>query len=337
MIDLLHNDILSLIKGASVYTTGGGVAYHQQITMRDRLHAKLFGPDDFAKNSFVATILEIGSAASASIDCRKAFLQMYNTWTKAINIPVAGLYASELGQEALLFKAAHVMNLPVADMDVAGCRAVPLCDITSFAAANIHCAYSPCVIYTGNEHIEVIQYPLSDIEAEEYFRIKAAQSSEGVIMVMGGLIQVDTLLRKKLFNFSLSQSLHIGKISSYDNLVKELKPYAELEGYVTHHEERGAGGFNAHIAYFKSSHSSEEFRIFILNEAVHIETASGSIVSSVPDRIFLVSKEECIGISSEELLSGRKVSILCAHPESLWQTERAYKLFSFERLHRYFF
>lgn len=322
-----------MIEGASILTTGGGVPLDDQLkTLKKlkKLNVPLVSLEDLPKKGYLCLAVEVGPSEAPPLKKNKVIDKMLKALIQISGKKIVGIYPPEIGQESVVLETAHYLNLPIADMDPVGRRAVPLVDISVFNLKKIKYSLSPMVICTDKGEIFTIDGDISSDRAEELLRGLTRFSSSGLLFVLAGIVSVKDLMHKKLGNLSYSKSINIGKVNSFNKLVQVLKPRLIIEGYVTKRSPLKQKGFSAFTISIKNQ-EGKIFKLVVFNEAIFLLDAKNSIISSVPERILLINPKTLKGLSSSSLQGKEKVIIMVTKPERLWQSKRAKKIFGKDR------
>ncbi|MFC1659083.1 DUF917 family protein [Pseudomonadota bacterium] len=332
---LKKEEIKTLIKGTSLFTTGGGLPFQYQIEQlnkfNDDIEVILKDPKDFLKDSYLMTVSGLGPASGQDIDKKNVIKKMLEYFQLITNRTVSGLYAVELGQETITAEASYLLNLPIADFDCSGGRAVPCVDITSFNVTNINYHYSPLVVCTDREEIIILEGNKGLERTEDIMRQLSRLSDSGVIFMMGECVKVDDILGTDVINNSYSKCLEYGKINSIDEFIKKENPkkyWKNIE--VLECVEKEKSGFSFKKVRFITS-NKEIYNMIILNEVLFILDKDNKMVYSIPDKILLVNSEKMIGVQSSQIKKGDHFSIIITEPDLAWRGESGKKVFGVNR------
>lgn len=322
--------IKELIKKASLFTTGGGVSYFEQLVIADKLkNAKIEIKQlsEFPKNSYIVQVGEIGPSNAPQIP-KNIAPKMLSLLGKISNKNIAGIYPPELGQESVVLESANYLNLPIADIDVAGFRAVPFMDIDIFTLNKKAFSYAPLVLCNDQGEIFPITKIPEEKKIEDVLREMTKLSSQGILFYIAGLISVEQILKMKVGRL-YSHLLELGEINNYKDLMDKLQPQIHIRGEVWQKKEQEKKGFLFEEVIIRSD--DKKYKLIILNEALSLYDQQGREIASVPERILLIDPKLNIGITSGELEIGKQIGILVLPALEEWQTNEANKLFGKER------
>src|SRR5260221_1246440 len=333
MKNINRKNITSLIKGASLFTCGGGLSFTKQledIKCMKNLSVNLKSLSAFNPKSYLFTVAEIGTTQAPPIEKEKIAQKMLGLLEKNVGVPLTGIYPVEIGQESITVKTAEYVGLPIADIDSTGFRAVPFVDISVFLLKKIPISYETMIIATSDGKIQVIKGIHDSKDAEEKLRTIANQDSNGIIVSIGEIVSVGMLQKHFQNTRSYSQALQFGKIKSIDMLVKKLSPKYFLEGKILKTKMIKTAGFFSEYKTFQEK-SGEIFTLVCLNETLYILNSKRKIFACVPGKILLIDKENIVGLSNQELVRDREVMILIIPAADIWTTPQAKKMFGGKR------
>lgn len=329
---LTSTSISSLIRGSSFFTTGGGVSYKSQMKTVSKLidpKISLLSPDDLSKDSYIFTCGEVGPANSPEMNKQKIVISMFESLKQITHKNFIGIYPIEIGQESVTIESAYYLNLPIVDLDITGFRAVPIMDINIFNLKNIPFSYTPLVLSTNEGKMIDIKKKLSLKKTEETIREFTKHSKSGVVFLLGGVVDTNSILNNKLFSKSYSKAIKYGKIENYSSLQKTLKPRIVIDGTVIEKKEKKKIGFLFEEVIIKNA-DAQIFKLIILNEALFLKKEE-KLLASIPERILLIDSEKLLGIPSGEIRKGMKINILVLDPEKEWNSAKGKRLFGHAR------
>lgn len=329
--NLDKEDLFTLIKGASLFTTGGGVSFEEQIATLSSypdLSVTLSSLTSLPQSGWVGTVAELGPANAPQIDKRKVVKKMITILQKNTNKKIVGIYPPEIGQESVVIEAAYFLDLPIADFDPVGFRAVPYVDISIFTLNSISYSISPMIITTDNNELIYIDSTISSNRAEEILRQITQLSKTRLIFFIGGLISVKKLIEQNVANNSLSKALHFGKLS-FSQFLEKVNPKQVINATIMSIQEKERNGFLYLDVQIKEQ--QRMLKLLILNEVMFIFDEHKKKVAAVPERILLIDKTNMVGIPSGSLKMGMNISIVIIDAEKEWQSQKAKKLFGEER------
>lgn len=333
MKSLSRADIAQLIKGASALATGGGLCYDDQMKSLEK-HAEfsvvLRPLESFAPDDLLLTAAEVGPASAPEIQKEKILPQMVALWERLTGRKVAGVYPAEVGQEMVTLETAAALNVPVADFDPAGGRAVPLIDISVFNILGMPYSLAPLVLATDRDEILAVDGTATMERAEDILRTLTGLSKDNIVFFIGGAIRAGDLQGKGIGNRCYSRALECGTATSLDDLQKKLSPSLTLTGRVVAQREIERAGFNCFEATFDAG-AAGSYTLKILNEVLYVFDSAGQRIAAPPQRILIIDPETLAGLPSKALLAGAPTVLMVAEADALWQTPAAQRVFGAER------
>ncbi len=331
---LNKKNFYELIKGASIFTTGGGCPVDFQNDNVDSLpnnsFIEIWDIEEFNTNDFLITALELGPSSAPVLDKKNILSKMISLLEKVSNTNIAGFYGGELGQENVLIESSVYTSKPIADFDIGGGRAVPCVDLTTPNALDMSFSIAPLVLCTDMGEIVYLEGCSSENRIEDVLRKISELSKDKIIFILGGLIKVQDIIETKVINNSLSKALKTSKFKTIKEIKDYLNPKFELSGKVISSQKISKSGFNASKSLFETT-DGQLFNIIIQNELLFILDKNNNPVYSVPDRILIIKKDGLIGCSSRDFVKGEPVELLVVEAENAWKTEKGLKLFGKDR------
>lgn len=331
-ITLDKDGLKKLIKGASLFTTGGGVPTDDQIKTIDQLKnpkVRLLSLSEFPKDGFLVTAGEIGPANAPQIEKEHIVKEMHALLERVSGKKIVGIYPPEIGQESVVIETAHFLNLPIADFDPSGFRAVPYLDINVFNLLDLPFSFSPLVLSTDKKEFLVVSTPLSYERTEKVLREMTSLSTHGILFFFGGMVSVKTLLTNKLENNSMSTAFSYGSLTSLNELKEKTKPLQVVSGTVKKITEKEKKGFLFQQVTL-SGNDKKSYQLVILNEVMFLFQGE-KMLASIPKRMLLIDTKKLTGIPSGDLKVGTTLSVFVLAPEKAWEGKKAEKLFGKER------
>ena len=322
-----------LVRGASLVTTGGGIPIADQlmsIKKLKKLDVRLQTLVEFPNDSFICLAAELGPTDVPPLDKKNVIKQMLSILEQASGRKISGIYAPEMGQESVVIEAAHFLNLPVADFDPVGFRAVPFIDINVFNLKGIDFSYTPMVISTDRDEIFLLDSQISDARLEDILRQMTQLSERKAIFLMGAVLSIEKLVKNNFNPESYSKAFKLAGIKTIDKLVENLKPKLVINVTVIDKKEVSVKGFFAEVVKFKNEQGNV-FKMIVLNEVLFIMDNKGKILASVPDKILLIDPIKLCGLSTVNLSKNIKALILVTDPEKDWMVSKAQELFGARR------
>jgi len=337
MIKINKTNYKQLIKGASLFTTGGGVSVTEQLKSIERLkgiNVDVLPVTSLPKNSFLCTAGEVGPTNAPQIDKKRIIKNMISLLEQVSGKKIAGIYPPEIGQESIVLESAYYSLLPIADFDPSGFRAVPYLDINIFNLKNIPFSFVPLVVCNDQEELFIIEGHINYERTEKILRELTTLSKHGIIFYLGGIITTSMLIKHNLSTNSYSRAFYFGSVKNVNKLLKLLKPKIVLSGKVIDQKEKEQKGFLFQEIIIQSK--ERKYKLIILNEALFLYDNKNNLIASVPERILLTNPDKREGICSGDLQKGKEISVVIIDPEQQWQTEKAKKLFGIERFKSYY-
>lgn len=330
---LTKKQLIMLAKGASLFTTGGGVSFREQVKTIDtipQLHVPLSPISSFPKDAYICTAAEIGPANAPQINKKEVITRMVSLLQKNTKTNIVGVYPPEIGQESIIIETAFYSSLPIVDFDPVGFRAVPFLDINIFNLKNISYSFAPLVATTDMKEFIYIEGTISSERIEVILRQLTHLSQHRILFFIGGLIQVKILLDNALETYSYTKALDAGKSQDLTELISKIHPQKLIEAEVIEYAEQKKEGFLSTEVLVKTK-QNKKYKLIILNEVLFLLDQTNKIIVSVPDRILLIDKRNLCGIPSGDLKKGKQICIMVVKAEKIWQGKKAEKLFGRNR------
>lgn len=327
---------LDLIRGASLVTTGGGIPLADQlmsIKKLKKMDIKLQTLAEFPKDAFICLTAELGPTDVPPLNKQNVIKQMLNLLEQASGRKISGIYPPEMGQESVVMEAAHFLNLPVADFDPVGFRAVPYIDINIFNLKGINVSYTPMVISTDRNETFLLNSSVSYDRLEDILRQMTQLSQRRSIFLLGAVLKVADLVKNFVEGGSYSRATQLGRMKTEEELINSLRPKLIKPTTVISKKEIEVKGFFAEIVKLKTD-KKKTLKMIVLNEVLCLVEGQDKIIASVPDKILLIDRLKLSGISTTLLSQNTKVLILVVDPESDWRNARARQLFGVKRFEK---
>lgn len=334
MLVLTNHNYKQLIRGASLLTTGGGLAYKYQLqSMKDlgSFSIPIKKVSEFMPDDSIVTVAEVGPAHAPPIEKNKIITKMISIYRKFLDKEIKGIYPFEIGQESITLESAHFLELPIADFDSAGCRAVPFFDINIFNLKNIKYSFSPMVVCNDQNEIFFISEPMNSIRTEEVLREMTSLSKTGIVFFIGGLVRIKNLLKHKLhIDTPYNYAFALAKNATFSSLMDDLDPCKILELTVQNVQTIEKQGFLLQKVQLNSE-KGDSFSLTILNEAIMLQNQFNQTIASVPQRILMIDKKRLKGMESGSLKKGVNVTLVVIAPTNHWKGKKADKIFGINR------
>lgn len=329
---LNKKDLIILAKGASIFTTGGGVSLRDQIATINSLKdpkLRLVSLSELGKNLNIVTVGEVGPSDAPQIPKKNIITKMIVTFEKMTNKKISGIYAPEIGQESVVFESAHYGRLPIVDFDPVGFRAVPYLDVNIFNVKKLPYSFSPLIVTNLKNEIFVIEGRMESERVEDILRNLSIISPNGIIFFIGGMVRVASLLPEFKNVKSYSRALEYGALESIREIKKQLKPLKIIEGTVKKIVEKKKSGFLFYEVEFSDS-DENIFYLTILNEAIFLKYRN-KILYSIPKKILLIDPISLCGIPSGGLRKGVRVIVAVVEPNPEWSNPEGERVFGKKR------
>lgn len=327
------SNVKQLIRGASLFTTGGGVPISdQEMTVKKlkKFSLKIKSLNDFPKDGYICTAAELGPTDVAPLKKDHLVSPMLDLLSKTTGKKIVGIYPPEIGQESVVIESASLLKLPLVDFDPAGFRAVPFIDINVFNLKKMAFSYTPMAVADDFGEVFLVNGKINYERLENILRKMTAHSKSGVVYLLGGLLSVKDLLKNKLESNSLTRAYKFGESKNLSGLLKDLKPKIVINATVVKKKEFKQQGFFGEIIYLNSD-NNQKFKIIALNETIFLLDKKNKVLASVPQRILLIEPVKVQGLSCVFLKPKKKVCVAVVNPEKQWQNKKAEKLFGKNR------
>lgn len=321
--------VQQLIKGASIFTTGGGVPLSDQkltLSKIKNLKTRIFSLDQFSQTGYLCTTAELGPTDVPPLKKNHIIKKMLDLLVKTTGKKVVGLYPPEIGQESVVIESASLLKLPIADFDPAGFRAVPFIDINIFNLKKLPFSYTPMAVASDNGEIFLIDGQVSYSRLETILRKMTEYSRSGVVFLLGGLLSVKALIKNNLETSSLSQAYNLGKINKLNDLFDQLSPVLIVNATVVKKAEFKQQGFLGEVINLIDN-DKRKYKLIVLNETIFLVDENKKILAHVPQRILLIDPNKIQGLSCVFLKKGQKICVAVIPPEKQWQTPKVNQLF----------
>lgn len=315
-----HSLLKTLIRGASFFTTGGGVPVADQIQTINRLGSKgvtLVNVEDLPDYSYAITAAEIGPANAPQIEKKKVIKRMVSVLEKFTGKKISGIYPPEIGQESVVIESASILNLPIVDFDPTGFRAVPFMDINIFNLKKISYSFVPIVVTNDKGDIFFIEGEFNYQKVEDTLRNMTSLSTYNILFMLGGLLSVKTLKKAGINRKSYSRAIEFGLSKNLDEFLQKINPSILIQGKVIKIKEEKRKGFLFEIVEILSD--TKKYQLFILNEAIFLKDGIGNLLASVPDRILLINPDKFTGLPSGDIKIGTNLVIAVINGEKEWE------------------
>jgi len=327
-----NNNLKTLINGASIFTTGGGIPVEDQFESlkKTKLSVEIWSLDEFTSDAFLCTVGELGPTDVPPLKKEAVVKKMFEKLKKTTGKNIVGLFPPEIGQESVVLECANLLNLPIADFDPSGFRAVPYFDMNIFNVKKMDFNLTPIIVATDRNEILLLNGETKYKRVEKKLREMTSLSDSGVIFLMGETVSVKELIKNKIKSASYTKALKFGSIKNINSLLKTLKPKRIIKCKVISKSEFEQKGFLAERIIIKDS-SWNLFSLIVLNEALFLLDSTGNILESIPDRILLLNPNEVRGMSGAFLKKNTPLTVAVIDPEPEWRNRNAGRILGKER------
>lgn len=337
---LTEQNVADLIRGSSVFSTGGGYVIEEQedffdLLMRVNARLELADIKELNDDDFVCTcyILEpIDGKVGRDIG---PLLEMgMNTLSRVTGKRFAALFAGEINIEGLVFTCAAQLGIPVLDADCTGGRAVPEITYDDFCLHGKSLLPAVGVTLDGDCFVLETVADVKNIEA--VMRGVACSSPSQGVIVFDHPISVREA-REVLSVGTLSRSIRVGAFmrqrvwekNSYkdwlDDLVEELEAEKIACGRVTNSSLKQQDGFYTG-EFSVRDESGKIVKIWVKNENM-LCWRDDEIFITVPDLVVGIDTAAGYGLHNSCIGLGRHVAILGIPSSRQWNTPEGKALF----------
>ena len=330
---LSKSEIYSLARLSSLFTTGGGAPLDFQNEnidcLPDNAAVELWSLDEFAADDYLVLAHEVGLADAPIIEKKDSVRRMISMLEKLTGKKISGIYASELGQESIVFETAFLAGLPVADFDLAGSRAKPCVDINTLNALGIHDKnfISPAVCLTSDDEIFCFEGSDSEAKNERALRKMTQLSDTKLVFVLDALVRAGDVANTLADNKSFSKAMTFSNVKTVEELQHILNPKYTISGKVEKFSAINAAGFNAYHAVFRTA-GGDTLNFVIINELLYVLDSNNQYLYQLPDRMIMIKNDTypLQGCHSKSLIAGQSITLMVLDAEPAWQTERGAKI-----------
>lgn len=318
---ILDNKLLNaLIRGASFFTTGGGVPVNDQLQTINRIGSKgvtLINVEDLPESSYVITASEIGPANAPQIEKKKVIKRMVSVFEKVTGKKISGIYPPEIGQESVVVESASILGLPVIDFDPTGFRAVPFMDINIFNLKKVPYSFAPMVVANDKGDIFFIEGEFNYQKVENTLRHMTSLSTYNILFILSGLLSIKTLKNAGTNKKSYSDSIEFGLSKNLNEFLQKINPIILIQGKIIKVKKEKRKGFLFETVEILSG--TKKYQLTILNEAIFLKDNAGKLLASVPDRILLINPDKFAGLPSGDIKVGTTLTIAVIDAEEGWK------------------
>lgn len=328
MKSITLNNSDALLRGASLLACGGGLSFTEQRRLMKkpvlakalRVGIRLLSPDELADDAVCATLSEVGASDAPVMD--KALLpQAKALLEQKTGNKITALIPGEIGQESILLEAAAILNLPVVDADLAGCRAVPRLTDSALVVQGVPFTMSPMVILNDEGEARFIKQQSSLQDDEQ--QVRALVKPKKVVTLLGGLVTGKTI--KEFLDYrSYSVAIKLGKALVQSKNLPSILPTACLlpptVATVRKVKKIASQGFDQKLAFLQTK-SGDTVGLEIENEYMKLTKPGGEF--AFPQLIMAYSPELQRGLHSSEIVTGKTVTVLVADMFDFWKGKKS--------------
>ncbi len=313
-----------LLRGASLLSCGGGLSYTEQLKLTRKKTLvlalkkgiELIPAKDLPDNGWCITISEVGEASAPVMDKSQLpkALELFETRTGK---KVRALIPGEIGQEAIVLESAAILNLPIVDADLSGCRAVPRLTDLALVVRGVPFTMSPLVVLRADGRMEFVpqQPSLADDEA----RVRGCVPIGEVVTLVGAAVR-GKIVKHYLDYASYSVALSLGRALTQGRALRTMLPtaclFGPVNGMITRVQEEREDGFSKKRVTLVTR-GKQEITIDVENEYMHLHV--GGKTYSFPQLVMLFSERKKRGIHSSEIKEGDQVTVMVADAFDFWK------------------
>ncbi|MBI3980936.1 DUF917 domain-containing protein [Candidatus Microgenomates bacterium] len=334
---LTKSDWITIAKGASLLSTGGGgdllearTTYAEVFKINKVVELKKLeelNQTDIVCTAYIAG--SIGSFETTTKPLEKAFALL----EKLLDKSIAGILPVEIGPGdiAETVKIASVYKIPVIDADFVGKRCSPEVFLETITLKNL--SRAPLVITNLKGETKVIKKNLSAEKIEKIVRV-FAKNSDSACFVVGYPLTVKEV-RGVVGSRTLSLAYSLGKLLQKKNkktlsaILKLTSGRVLFSGKISIVKSNDDKGFLTGTIKIAGTEKfiSEKAEIFLKNESL-IFWRNELVELSCPDLICVLNSKSLLGIYNRDLQKGEKVIVLGIPALPIWKTNKGLKLFS---------
>ena len=326
-----------IILGASWFATGGGFPLNQQERLVDEIFVSksfvtLKVVDNFKDNELICAAYGVGSAARTDVNLIGALKKAIVVMEGLVGRKISGFFGAETGIESMIFELCQKVDLPIVDADCTGGRAVPEISIDNFFVLGKQ--ITPIVAVNLNLETLIIDGNHSGEYIESKVRL-FSKKSRGSVAVLDHAVKIKDA-KKSLTLSTISRSLKLGEKLTDRNknhlnyLLADLSATLKFEGKITEILLKDdQSGFL--IGSYKVTNDKQQATILVKNENLLL-TIDNQSITSCPDLIISVDKNNLVGLHNSQLKKGRDVFIISLPATKLWCLPKSKKIFNWQRL-----
>lgn len=322
-----------LIRGASFFTTGGGVPIRDQVktvSLLGKFRIPLLSLDEFPDDGYLTLAAELGPTDAPPIKKDKVIRKMLELLQQTTGKKIVGVYPPEIGQESVVIETAHRLKLPIADFDPAGFRAVPYLDINIFNLKQMNISYVPMIVSTDYEEIFLIDGDISYLRLEQILREMTSLSKYRCLYLLGAVVSAGLLQKKNIQVRSYSKAMDFGKVTKLNELIEKLSPKLILNGIIINKSEYEVKGFLGEILTLQTE-QKKKYTLVVMNEVIFILDNKKGMLASVPERILLIDPKKINGVCGADITIGTELTVAVINPEKEWRDKKVAPIFGKKR------
>lgn len=327
---LQKQDIDDLLRGSSLYSTGGGVEFHIQKKrilklLEEGKSLALISIDELKDTDDVFTTYIVGSTTQTGVDLALAIKKGIFILEKETRKSFSAIFAGEINIESLAFQSAALLSLPVLDADCCGGRAVPQVQMDNVVILGKNT--TPLVAVNQTGEVRVLKKAISGEKLEQFTRNFSIESNSG-IAVLDHPISIKTA-RETLELGTLSRSLATGKFmriyKNNNDYLTKLAVYMGAHLVINGRVARIDFDKTASIGFLLGRYSiSDSFRnvveIFVQNENI-ICWKNNKVLVTGPELIMALDLKTNIGIHNSALYEGQELAVFVKSASNHWHSQ----------------
>jgi len=326
---------LDIVRGASVFSTGGGIPFGVQVEriyslFRSIASINLLDVDDLNYSDHVCTIYGVGPASKTDIDLSKAIQKGLEKMESIVNQRFVAIFAGETGIESLVFQSATDAGLHILDADCTGGRAVPEIQFDNLFVAGK--SILPMVVATPSGEIKVLRVT-KDKQLIEKFVSNIVISTKNSVAVIDHPISAKyarQFLTLGVFERSKKVGIFLKRNKGKKNCITNLAQFVHgrilFKGKISAINLKDDGDFlEGYIEI--TSRRRQAARVYVKNESL-ILWINNMVTLTPPDLLTLIDKEKFHGLHNSEIQIGQDVAVLGIPAVDMWRSVAGMRLFN---------
>lgn len=341
-ITLTKQIVDCLIKGSSIYSTGGGLEHKVQKkifkkVLKSKNTSSLINRDELNTEDYICAVYALGSAGNTDFDLSQQFKIGIKVLGDYFKNKFSAIFAGETNIDAFVFQVASNIGLPVLDADCTGGRAVPEIRFDNFAIFKKNPL--PLVAVTPDEKVVILDKSSGFLAIEKSIRKLLATSGPGLIAVLDHAIQVKdakNLLTEGIFRRAIKTGKFIEQNrmvkKNIDNFLAFIDAKKILQGKIIKNNIRNdpKTGFIEGY-YFVEDKEGNRLKIYVKNENL-ICWLNDKVFLTPPDSILCIDPLSLTGIHNSRLEEGQSVVVAGRKAPKMWRSSKAKALFHPKKL-----